>query len=67
MNLADEYLKDRTLTKTMVESTFHRDNVPEELITEYFESYDKETSIGLKIAKWLDSNRVSEDEEVIDV
>jgi len=60
MSLAKQYTEDRTLTKTMVESTFRRDNVPEDLITEYFECYDKETELGLKIAKWLDDNRSEE-------
>ena len=55
--LAEQYTEDRTLTKTMVEATFRRDNVPEDLITEYFECYDRETQLGLKIAQWLDDNR----------
>lgn len=55
--LTEQYTEDRTLTKTMVEATFRRDNVPEELISEYFECYDRETELGLKIAQWLDDNR----------
>lgn len=58
--LVDQYTEDRALTKTMVEGTFRRDSVPEDLISEYFECYDKETEIGIKIAQWLDDNRTED-------
>lgn len=66
MSLAEQYTEDRTLTKTMVEATFRRDNVPEDLITEYFECYDRETELGLKIAQWLDENRPEKSTENAD-
>lgn len=66
MSLAEQYTEDRTLTKTMVEATFRRDNVPEDLISEYFECYDRETQLGLKIAQWLDENRPEKSTENAD-
>ena len=60
--LEQQYTEDRVLTRAMVESTFRRDNVLEDLITEYFECYDRETDIGLRIAKWLDANRTEKDD-----
>ena len=62
MSLIQQYKDDRKLTKVMVRSTFERDNVPEELIEPYFEAYDTETELGIKIAEWLDSNRPVEAE-----
>lgn len=64
--LVDQYIEDRALTKTMVEATFRRDNVPEDLISEYFECYDRETELGLKIAQWLDDNRPEKSTENAD-
>ena len=61
MSLVEQYTEDRNITKAMVESTFRRDNVPEDLITEYFKCYDRETEIGLKIAQWLDEKRSKEE------
>ena len=60
-NLVEQYTEDRTLTKTMVEATFRRDEVPEELLSKYFECYDEETAIGLQIAEWLDNNRTEKE------
>ena len=57
------YLNDRQLTKEMVKATFIRDKVPEELITEYFKCYDRETKIGTQIAEWLDANREQKQKE----
>lgn len=57
MSLTDQYRDDRVLTRTMVEATFNRDSVPQELTAPYFECYDKETELGLKIAQWLETNR----------
>jgi len=56
-NLVELYTEDRNVTKAMVEATFIRDNVPTDLITAYFDCYDQETELGLKIAQWLDDNR----------
>ena len=59
-NLIDQYIEDRNITRTMVLATFERDNVPQEMIDEYFEAYDRETDIGKKIAAWLDANRLDD-------
>ena len=59
--LVTQYKDDRKMTKTMVEATFRRDEVPSELIAKYFECYDEETAIGLQIAEWLDNNRTEKE------
>lgn len=60
MTLVEQYKEDRAVTRAMVESTFRRDNVPEDMIEEYFKCYDTETECGNRIAQWLDENRSTE-------
>ena len=45
---------DRANTRSLVLKSLLEYGVPQELITEYFDLYDKETEVGIKIAQHMD-------------
>lgn len=49
-------MKDRLQTKTLVLQSFKAHEVPQEMIEDYFKSYDLVTGKGRVIAKWIDEN-----------
>ena len=55
-NLEESWMKDRLETKTLVLQSFKAHEVPQEMIEDYFKSYDLVTGKGRVIAKWIDEN-----------
>ena len=54
--LEESWMQDRLETKTLVLQSFKAHEVPQEMIEDYFNTYDLVTDKGRDIAKWIDEN-----------